>query len=395
MRTIDDGFSLTLPDRVRDPELSEAEVAALAKQEEEAFEEGLLAKVISKLKDRKKKGQVDKTAIEIEADLRDARERRKAKPKKLTPARSFVTWVRETIVEGMKSTIQAMFYACDYSTKPNMTCAPLLVAVRDGIGRLEEQFRLEEEAAKTEQLREHPDAPPNSGLLGGQSFFVKNNKRVLTKVEDEARRRLIRQATAANQAVVKGNCLMALQLLTGREALRTHYAWQLMMKTPMWMAFECRRELQGYDERQPGDEVLLNAIAATASGEEEESEREEECEEERSSHEDEKVGDAPLASELKTSATESRTDVVASPLVSPVAAVRQKRMRLQTDNFYNDYLHRCSDDSGPLASMSYYTYAMWVRVVEGSPYELAANEYAFDVRILSRSWAKRQGCCRV
>ena len=47
----------------------------------------------------------------------------------------------------MKQSIQAMFYACDYSTKPNMTCAPLLVAVRDGIRRLEERLRVEEEAA--------------------------------------------------------------------------------------------------------------------------------------------------------------------------------------------------------------------------------------------------------
>ena len=31
----------------------------------------------------------------------------------------------------------------------------------------------------------------------------------------------------------------------------------------------------------------------------------------------------------------------------------------------------------PLLGMSYYTYAMWVRVVEGDPDDLAANHYAF------------------
>ena len=168
----------------------------------------------------------------------------------------------------MKSTIQAMFYACDYSTKPNMTCAPLLVAVRDGIGKLEDQFRREDEEARNAELR--GSLEPKLDADGNSASFSKM-RRPLTKQEDEARRRLIRQATAANQAVVKGNCLMALQILTGREVLRSHYPWQLMMKTPMWMAFQCRRELQGFDERKREDEVLLNAaVVGTSSDEDEE-----------------------------------------------------------------------------------------------------------------------------
>ena len=74
--------------------------------------------------------------------------------KKGAPAQRFVRCVRAAIVEGFKSTIQAMCYACDYSIKPNMTCAPLLVAVRDDIRRLEEQLRQEEkESEKNDMLR--------------------------------------------------------------------------------------------------------------------------------------------------------------------------------------------------------------------------------------------------
>ena len=83
----------------------------------------------------------------------------------------------------------------------------------------------------------------------------------LPEVQDEARRRLIRQATAANQAIVKGNCLMVMQMLTRREVLRSHSTWQLMMKNAMWLAFESRRLQQGFDEREQQHEatVLLDA----------------------------------------------------------------------------------------------------------------------------------------
>eukprot|EP00973_Karenia_brevis_P012258 1663277-Karenia_brevis.AAC.1 len=58
---------------------------------------------------------------------------------------------------------------------------------------------------------------------------------------------------------------------------------------------------------------------------------------------------------------------------------------MQTNTFYDDYLHRGEvepDEFGnlvdtPLRSMSYYTYAMWVRVVEGDPDSLAWNQFAF------------------
>jgi len=68
----------------------------------------------------------------------------------------FAKWVRTTVVEGIKNTIQATFYAWHYSTKPNMTCAPLLVAVRDGIQRLEEQLSQEAEEATTAEVSTEP-----------------------------------------------------------------------------------------------------------------------------------------------------------------------------------------------------------------------------------------------
>ena len=63
--------------------------------------------------------------------------------------------------------------------------------------------------------------------------------------------------------------MMVMQLQTGRDVLRTHFPWQLMMKHSMWMAFQHRREMQGFDEREQRDEVLLNAAAvSTSDGEE-------------------------------------------------------------------------------------------------------------------------------
>ena len=41
----------------------------------------------------------------------------------------------------MTSSIAAMFYASEYSTKPPMTTAPLLVAYRDGVRRIDEEER--------------------------------------------------------------------------------------------------------------------------------------------------------------------------------------------------------------------------------------------------------------
>eukprot|EP00973_Karenia_brevis_P006549 890895-Karenia_brevis.AAC.1 len=82
-----------------------------------------------------------------------------------------------------------------------MTCAPLLVAVRDGIHRLEEQLQREAEEARNEELMAaaHAEVPRSCSGAGAPTAY--NKRRPLTKLEDEARRRLLRQATAANQAI--------------------------------------------------------------------------------------------------------------------------------------------------------------------------------------------------
>ena len=170
------------------------------------------------------------------------------------------------VVECMKNCIQVMFYACDYSTKPNMTCAPLMVAIRDGIHRLEEELQAEEEDARAAALADELGVKHSPSAEASVAGSDGKRRRVLTKLEDEARRRLLRQASAANKAVVKGNCLMAMQLLTGREVLRSHFPWQLLMKHSMWMALQHRRERQGFDERAPdGDLMTLDAAEASSS----------------------------------------------------------------------------------------------------------------------------------
>ena len=50
-------------------------------------------------------------------------------------------------------------------------------------------------------------------------------------------------------------------------------------------------------------------------------------------------------------------------------------VRRKNDTFYDDYLHRGQTEPGihgylvdtPMRHMSYYTYSMWVRIVEGDP----------------------------
>ena len=57
-----------------------------------------------------------------------------------------------------------------------------------------------------------------------------------------------------------------MQMLTGREALRSHYAWQLMMKHPMFMAMEHRRELEGFAQRSRNEFVPLTLLEETREG---------------------------------------------------------------------------------------------------------------------------------
>ena len=235
------------------------------------------------------------------------------------------------------------------------------------------------------------------------------------------------------------------------------------------MAFQHRRELQGFDERERQDEVLLNAVAVDSSDEEDESHSAGEFPElniesdsedpglcqgsvpargddshgekqtafaaaqhvpglsgpcpdnigehapglcqgsdptrEMDSHGDEHTASAApqqvrCSSGLCPESNGEHDDDVATPKESQATRLVGKgrfcgaqdqtkngkvRVRMQTDTFYDDYLHRGAAEPGPfgalvdtpLRSMSYYTYAMWVRVVEGDPDSLAWNQFAF------------------
>ena len=146
--------------------------------------------------------------------------------------------------------------------------------------------------------------------------------RGLTAEQKEARRRLCRLWTSANHAVMHGFCLMSLQLLTGREVLRTHIFWRVMLKRVLWGVFEAMRRSR--EEAEHAVEVEA-AIAVT---------------------------DVDLAA----SGTERADGRAAS--------------------FYEDYLHRGSAE--PVASMNLYVYAMHVSAVpiqEGGKFEYGEFDF--------------------
>ena len=53
---------------------------------------------------------------------------------------AFRQQVVDCLVEAIRSAVQTGFYVCDYTTKPNMTCAPLLTYLRDGMQHLSDQI---------------------------------------------------------------------------------------------------------------------------------------------------------------------------------------------------------------------------------------------------------------
>ena len=109
-----------------------------------------------------------------------------------------------------------------------------------GTAHLEAQ--LEKEAAQRQAQRilaafnagQAPFNVPAAGDEPPQGRF--------TEEERECRRHLCRLWTAANQAVMKGNSLMSMQLLTGREVTRTHRFWRIMMKRVVWGMIQADRE---------------------------------------------------------------------------------------------------------------------------------------------------------
>ena len=85
------------------------------------------------------------------------------------------------------------------------------------------------EEARAEELHEQldlgsPPAKKTEPSVTAAAEMGKKRKRALPAVEDWARRRLIRQASAANQAAVKGDCLMAMRMLTRCKVLSSRFS---------------------------------------------------------------------------------------------------------------------------------------------------------------------------
>ena len=135
-------------------------------------------------------------------------------------------YVKECVVESIRTGIQTSFYTCDYTTKPSMTCGPMLKHLTHGMKNLEEKMQAEAEQEEAQRLQL---AYPLPAVREGRG---------LTAEQREARRRLCRLWTSANHAVMHGFCLMSLQLMTGRKMLRTHIFWRIMMKRVLWGVFE-------------------------------------------------------------------------------------------------------------------------------------------------------------
>ncbi|CAL1153389.1 unnamed protein product [Cladocopium goreaui] len=204
-------------------------------------------------------------------------------------------YVKECVVESIRTGIQTSFYTCAYTTKPSMTCGPMLKHLTHGMKNLEEKMQAEAEQEEAQRLQL---AYPLPAVREGRG---------LTAEQREARRRLCRLWTSANHAVMHGFCLMSLQLMTGREVLRTHIFWRIMMKRVLWGVFE---------------EMRRNA---------------------------EKLADS---FELQTTAAVE--DIELPPAGTQAADTR-------ATSFYEDYLHRGIAE--PLASMNLYVYAVHVSAV--------------------------------
>ena len=92
--------------------------------------------------------------------------------------------IKTIVIESIRSGVQTSFYICDYSTKPNMVCAPLLQNLATGMQALELEL---EESKNTRKLQELDSKHLLSGNGGHTDVTSKAERQ-----RDEARRRLIR-----------------------------------------------------------------------------------------------------------------------------------------------------------------------------------------------------------
>ena len=118
-RTMHDGFNPDARDLLRtsptEPELRADQEAA-----RERFEAALPERVKTTQRERKRRGSDDSPDDVIEDDLRRAWEKRCCETSRGGFKHRFKRWAKGMVAEGMKVSLQVMFYACDYSTKPNM-----------------------------------------------------------------------------------------------------------------------------------------------------------------------------------------------------------------------------------------------------------------------------------
>ena len=275
----------------------------------------------------------------------------------LSPAqRQLRSLVLECVVEGVRAGIQTGFYTCNYSAKPSMTCGPVLKHMTHGMAQLE--ARLETEAAERQARRVLAAFPAGQAPFNVPATGEEPLQGRFTEEERECRRRLCRLWTAANQAVMKGNCLMSMQLLTGREVIRTHRFWRIMMKRVVWGLIQsdrdrglgCSRKRSGGNgpDRDSGPDLVSGegSRARKRSGDK---------------GPDRASGQGSLHGGTASGAVPS--DVMMGTDQEPVTDIQVSGgvARLRSTSFYEDYLHRGSEE--PLASMSLYVYAMHVACV--------------------------------
>ena len=201
LQTLQDGFNPSVPDTLRGVHYAAGAAVADAQHADSAFEKQLPRNIKAALTARAKKGLEEKSAADIEEELRAARERRRAKESTGGPGVRFRRWVRALVVGSMKNSMQAMFYARDYSTKPNMTCAPLLVAIRDGVRRLEERLREEEEAARSAE-----PAQASAAGFGGCAGRPSGGHGQEGAPSDETRRRGATPTNSSGRRCQPGHC---------------------------------------------------------------------------------------------------------------------------------------------------------------------------------------------
>ena len=155
-------------------------------------------------------------------------------------AKAFASLCYDHIVDMLRTCKAISFYVCTYTTKPNIKTSHLLENMQRGMQRLEQEVENEEDKALVEEV---------------------------TK-QHKAKRTLYRLWSAANYSMHKGPVLQCIQLLTRREAFKTHRFWQVNLKKPIWLGSEADRRTKTGLQMEP-DLELEPVTDITAAAEEE------------------------------------------------------------------------------------------------------------------------------